>query len=120
MSTQQSTQSHYRRPIPPVHAPGDHLLVTIDQEHLKHFASFLNLLQKIGKEVVIEAEGDVFTLRSLNDSKSAFVSIEVHPGFFRECTAGTSSSFACKLLVKVSDHFFFFLTTLILISNPLI
>ena len=78
------------------------MLVTIDQEHLKHFAAFLNLLQKIGKEVVIEAEGDVFTLRSLNDSKSAFISIEIRPGFFRECVApGTSSSFACKVLVKV-------------------
>ena len=98
---------------PPVLDPGDVLLVTIDQEHLKHFASLLYLLQKIGKEVVIEAEGDVLTLRSLNDSKSAFLSIEVRPGFFKEYLA---SSLACKLLVKVSDLSFFFII-FYLISN---
>ena len=79
------------------------LLVRIGTENIKLLSAALHLLQKVSKELIIETEGGILTFRSLNDPKSAFMTVEFGEDFFDEFGTGTSSEkFSCKVPIKVS------------------
>lgn len=83
--------------------PGVHLLATVGNDNAKMLSSALHLLQKVGKELIIEAESGVLTFRSLNDPKSAFISVEFEKDFFDKYTPSTGADcFSCKVAIKVS------------------
>lgn len=86
-------------------SPGVHLLATIANENAKLLSAALHLLQKVGKELIIEAEAGVLTFRSLNDPKSAFISVEFEKDFFDKYAPSTGADcFSCKLAIKVSTE----------------
>ena len=76
--------------------------VKLNNQNTKKLSAALHLLNKVGKDVVLEVEEDSLVLRSLNDSKSAFVSATLNKFFFEEFNAG-AVNFSCKVAVKVSS-----------------
>ena len=60
----------------------------------------LVLMQKVGKYLVIEADRNVIVMRTLNDSKSAFVSVELNEYFFEKCETCPNSPFSCRVNLK--------------------
>jgi Rad9 len=86
-------------------SPGAHILATISNENAKLLSAALYFLQKVGKELTIEAEAGVLTFRSLNDSKSPFISVEFENDFFDKYTPSTGADcFSCKVAIKVSTE----------------
>lgn len=84
---------------------GPDVLLTVKilgTDNIKVLSAILNLLQKIGKELIIEFENGVMTFRSLNDPKSAFISVEFDRDYFEEFfTAENAENFSCKVTIKV-------------------
>ena len=78
------------------------LLVRIGTENIKLLSAALHLLQKVSKELIIETEGGILTFRSLNDPKSAFMTVEFGKDFFDQFATGPGSEkFSCKVPIKV-------------------
>jgi hypothetical protein len=100
--------------------------VKIDSSSLRIFSAALHLCQKVGKEVIIgenilcnttlnhcithvcvlllvhlEVEEHALTLRSLNDNKSAYISVEFSSDYFDNFNLCCDTAFACKLPVRV-------------------
>lgn len=83
-----------------------HLFAKVGNHNIRHLSAALHLLQKVGKELIIETENGTLTFRSLNDSKSAFTSVEFDKDFFEKfSTASGGVSFSCKVAIKVSARF---------------
>lgn len=72
----------------------------IDASSIKVFTAALQLLHKVGKEVVFEVKADLFALRALNDLKSSFALVEFVPNFFDSLVI-EDEEFPCKLPAKV-------------------
>ncbi len=51
-----------------------------------------------------EVEDHAMTLRSLNDNKSAYISIEFSSDYFDNYNLSSDTAFACKLSVKVRSN----------------
>jgi hypothetical protein len=85
-----------------------HIVAGISTEkHLKEFSAALSLLGKIGKELIIDSEKDVLTLRSLNDAKCAFIAIELDRNFFGRFDHSSSlNNFCCKVPIKPLEKIF--------------
>ncbi|KAJ1396761.1 Rad9/Ddc1, partial [Ochromonadaceae sp. CCMP2298] len=78
--------------------------VSVHADNVKAFSATLHLLQKVGKDLTIEVEASTFTLRALNDAKSAFVGVELSDQFFDSFRLSNElKSFSCKLAVKTSQ-----------------
>ena len=78
------------------------LLVRIGTENIKLLSAAIHLLQKVSKELIIETEGGILTFRSLNDPKSAFMTVEFGNDFFDQFATGPGSEkFSCKVPIKV-------------------
>lgn len=77
----------------------------IDSSSIKVFTAALQLLHKVGKEVVFEVKPDLFALRALNDIKSSFALVEFSPSFFDSLIV-EDGEFSCKLPAKVNPNFF--------------
>eukprot|EP01031_Cornospumella_fuschlensis_P036909 gene36909-44778_t len=83
-----------------------HFEAKVDHNVVKIFVSTLFLAQKVGKDTTFEVEEDSLTIRSLNESKSAYIAVEFSSEFFdsfhlrnrREPFVGRISS---KLLCSV-------------------
>eukprot|EP01038_Epipyxis_sp_PR26KG_P006974 gene6974-9534_t len=80
--------------------------VRLGKESIKTMSIALHFLQKIGKEVSLEVEEKIFTLRSLNSTKSAFSSVELTQDFFddyfiAEDIGSSTKSFTGQLSVKL-------------------
>lgn len=83
--------------------PGIHFVAIVGTENIKTLSAALHLLQKIGKDLIIETESNVLIFRSLNDPKSAFISMEFDDAFFEKLTtASGAENFSCKVAIKVS------------------
>jgi hypothetical protein len=55
------------------------------------------------QELIIEVENGQLTFRSLNDPKSAFISVEFDNNYFDQFdTTPGAESFSCKVTIKVS------------------
>ena len=79
-----------------------HLFAKVGNQNIKHLSAALHLLQKVGKELIIETENGILIFRSLNDTKSAFTSVEFDKGFFENfTTASRADNFSCKVAIKV-------------------
>ena len=73
--------------------------IQISSENLKVLSCIVNLILKVGKELIIEVEEDAVIFRALNDGKSAFVAIDFKPSYFT-IIEPPPASFSCKLSVK--------------------
>ena len=83
--------------------PEVHLLARVGNDNVKLLSAALHLLQKVSKELIIETENSVLTFRSLNDPKSAFMTVEFDKNFFDQFnTAEGADKFSCKVNIKVS------------------
>ena len=73
----------------------------IPADRLKLLCLIVNLIAKIGKDLIIEVDGEEQTVcfRALNDAKSAFVSIEFVENFFSSIQM-PHSTFSCKIPAK--------------------
>ena len=73
----------------------------IPADRLKLLCLIVNLIAKIGKDLIIEVDGEEQTVcfRALNDAKSAFVSIEFVDNFFSALRMPTGT-FSCKIPAK--------------------
>lgn len=78
-------------------------LARVDATGIKAFVASLHLLQKIGRDLLLEVEEHAMTLRGLNDNKSSFAAIEFERAFFDEynLNASLGGPFSGKLAVKV-------------------
>jgi hypothetical protein len=76
----------------------DNVSLVIPTDKLKYICSVINLVSKIGKDLILEVDGEenVVTFRALNDAKSAFVSIEFDEHFFADAVF-PSTSFSCRV-----------------------
>lgn len=83
-------------------------LVKIDASSVKAFVAVLHLLQKIGRDLIVEVEQNVLTLRSLNDNKSSFAAVEFQDSFFDNYELNTPNSFTGRLPVKVVFFFYWY------------
>jgi hypothetical protein len=90
-----------------------HLSAKIANENIKCLSAVLHLLQKVGKELILETENGILTFRSLNDSKSAFVSVKFDKTFFAHFMTAPADNFSCKVTIKVRKPF---ITTMISVS----
>ena len=80
--------------------------VKVDASNIKTLSATFHLLQKIGKDVIIEVEQAILTLRALNDNRSAFAAIEFDSNFFDHfILVNKNQAFACKLSIKVSYYY---------------
>ena len=57
-------------------------LVVRDAEKLKKLWAAFNFLSRVGKDLILEAEGDWLKLRALNESKTAYSVVELESSFF--------------------------------------
>jgi hypothetical protein len=61
--------------------------VLLDSHAIRPFSHAIACLTKIGKDVVIEATPSSLTLRTLNDSQSAYITVTFRKDFFIECNS---------------------------------
>lgn len=73
--------------------------ISIAGENLKCISAVLHFMMKIGKELIIELDGDKVAFKALNDGKSAFVGIEFQESYFIDIQRSVDT-FSCKLNVK--------------------
>jgi hypothetical protein len=66
----------------PSPAPRRVLEASIPANNLKQFAHAISCLAKVGKEMQLEASGGQLVLRTLNDSRTAFVALYFNEEFF--------------------------------------
>ena len=83
--------------------PGIRFVAVVGTENTKTLSAALHLLMKIGKELIIETESRSLIFRSLNDPKSAFISIEFDEAFFERLNTASGDNFSCKVAIKVSE-----------------
>jgi len=73
-------------------------------ENLKAIVACFAFLNKVGKELLLEVENNVLTLRALNDAKTAYASVEFDDHFFHEGVSvgggEDAETFACKVSLK--------------------
>ena len=84
---------------------------SIQGESIKHFQNILLLLHKINKEFSIERSNDgTVMFRSLNDTKSVFITIEFNHIFWGAQNISHPEedfvTFSCKLLIKAISTIF--------------
>lgn len=73
-------------------------------DRLNKFFNVMQFFSKIGKYIILEVDDDTLVLRTLNDAKSAFSSVEFEKReFFDEFELESDQNsrvFACKLLIR--------------------
>lgn len=71
------------------------------------FATIVQCIGRIGKELFFEANAAGVVLRALNDAKSAFISFNLMPEYFATYAGpDVGNSIKCKLFVKNCQHAF--------------
>eukprot|EP01029_Cantina_marsupialis_P001419 TRINITY_DN112132_c0_g1_i1.p1 TRINITY_DN112132_c0_g1~~TRINITY_DN112132_c0_g1_i1.p1 ORF type:complete len:458 (+),score=141.49 TRINITY_DN112132_c0_g1_i1:1005-2378(+) len=79
----------------------------IDSQNIKSFANGLAVLGKVGKSIKFEVSASKFTMRTLNDAKSAYMIVTLNPSFFYQYVAppsGSGLTFGC--IAKVCNQVF--------------
>jgi len=73
----------------------------VSSTNLKTFNAILNLLHKIGKEIMIECNNDGHVcFQALNDTKSVFATIEFRDIFWNSHHMNSNEPFQCKMTSK--------------------
>lgn len=70
-------------------------------DSIKSFSFILHLLNKVGKDLLLEIENNTLYLRSLNDAKSAFALVKFDKDFFDYIQSVDGKNFCCKVQLKV-------------------
>jgi hypothetical protein len=77
----------------------DLFVLEVCNENIRALSHVLQLILRVGKELYIEIDGDDVTFHSMNDSKSAYVSVEMKDIFFSRKDLKTEE-FSCKIPIK--------------------
>ncbi|EOD16006.1 hypothetical protein EMIHUDRAFT_210986 [Emiliania huxleyi CCMP1516] len=69
-------------------------------DNLRIFARMLACLDRVGKDLYLEASGGQVSLRTLNAAQSAFVKFHLRPDFFAEFVLEPNASLSMKVYLK--------------------